>query len=339
MNIANAVTAISNPFFSVPEKYQYIPESEKEKAVEFALRNKALPMFYEGCKKLGINLPPSAEDLNATYIRRKQARLEAAQLLARIQKQHGIKLMFFKTFKPFNYIPDDVDILVNEDSLSGLVELLKPENYFILKIGTPEVTLRKVGNGTYVDLDVHKHLAVGYLDLFDVEKLWRKHAYETVIIGGYPALKLSEDYEVVREAAYSQLKDLHISISGLYLGINALKNRDLKKIEEIADQENFSLHLNLYLYLVYRIACKLFGKEAQETLHYQPKLQTTRLMKFCKNLQAPYKYPIPIITTAYLARAYMEIDKNKNLAVVPQIIKQPTSKGVSVLLNYINGHS
>ncbi len=67
-----------------------------------------------------------------------------------------------KTFKLFPYVPDDADILIIEINLmSDLINELKKRGYFIRKIGTPEVTIRKVANKTYVDLDIHHKVVAG----------------------------------------------------------------------------------------------------------------------------------------------------------------------------------
>jgi hypothetical protein len=201
------------------------------------------------------------------------------------------------------------------------------------------VVLRKVEKGTYIDLDIHRRLAVGSLDLFEVESLWRNHAYELVELGdGYKALKLSEDYEVVREAAYSLLKDFSVSIAGLYIGINAMMNRNLAVIEKIAFEENFSMHLHLYLNLVYCITCELFGSEAKLLLRYKQE-DAPITMNLCRNLRVPYPYPIVAIIWAYASKALLEINRNRKVGVIPQIMRQPASKGIGVLLDYVRERS
>lgn len=246
---AEFVVKVANPYFPIPNNLQKPSENQLHYLIKYAVKKKAFPLFYAGCLKNQLQLPKEANVIMAEYRRRREKQIESAKLLLNIQETSGINLIFFKTFRPFNYIPDDVDVLLRDEaSLNFLINTLKKEGYFLLKVGTPEVVMRKVEKGTYVDLDIHKRLAVGSLDLFEVESLWRNHAYEMIELGdGYNAPKLSEDYEVVREAAYSLLKDFNLSIAGLYLGINAMMNRDLVVIEKIAVEENFSLHLHLYM--------------------------------------------------------------------------------------------
>jgi len=340
VNISEFVTKVANPYFALHENVSNVTNEFLRSSVEFAVKNKVFPLFYEGCLKLGIRLPREAELLAGSYEKRRKMQLEEVNLLLDISDKLGIELMFFKTFRPFNYIPDDIDVLLrDEKDLGPLVDKLKEKGYFILKVGTPEVVLRKVGKDVYVDLDIHKRLAVGHLDVFRVENLWRNHAYETIRINnGCKMLKLSDDYEVVREAAYSLLKDFNLSIPGLYLAIYSMMNSDLKVLERIAEEENLLLPLDLYLNVAHYIACKLFGSEARFQLpKAKGKAAPGILLKLCKRqqLRMPYYYPILAITWAYMSKVELEIRRNRNVGVLLQLIKQPSSKGMGILLDYI----
>jgi hypothetical protein len=346
LNVSEFVVKVANPYFALCDDFSDVTEGFLMSSVEFAVRNKVFPLFYEGCLRLGIKLPKEADLLMDSYERRWRMQIEEVGLLLDVSEELGVELMFFKTFKPFRYFPDDVDVLLrNEKDLYPLIAKLREKGYFILKIGTPEVVLRKVGeSGAYVDLDIHKRLAVGHLDLFQAENLWQKQAYETFRLeDGRIAVKLSENYEVVREAAYSLLKDFNLSIPGLYLAIYTLMNRDLETIEKIAINENLLLPLNLYLHTAYYMACKLFKFEAN--LQSQFNEQSTFIMplriirsQLSRKFKVPYPYPISVIAWAYLSKAWLEISRNKNLKVLDQMVKQPSSKGIGVILDYVREH-
>ncbi len=335
MRVDKFVVRVANPYFLLVGSVEDLPRNYLQRAIKFAISNKVFPLFYEGCLKYGIHLPEDANVLMRMYEKRRKMQLEAIKHLLEIRERYGIELMFFKTFKPFRYVPDDVDILLrNEKDLSLLINILKNKNYFIAKIGTPEIVLRRIERGTYVDLDIHTRLAVGHLDLFRSENLWRSQAYEIIEIGdGYKAPKLSEEYEVVREAAYSLLKDFNLSIAGFYLAINAMMRLDLKNAEEIARAENLLPHLHLYLNASYFHAYEVFGPEAVSNLRYE--LDTSLMTsKLCRVNRMPYPYPVPVIVWAYTSKAWLEIHRDKNLKVILQILKQPSSKGIDILLNY-----
>lgn len=336
MNTAEFVVKISNPYFSdfpVPK----ISEDEMHSAMNFAIKKKIFPLFYEGCLKKQIQVPKEA-DASYSYYRLHHAKqVEAARLLRKIRDDEQIDLIFFKTFRPFNYIPDDVDVLLRDEGcLDVLIARLAAEKYFLHNVGTPEIGLRKIEKASYVDLDIHKRLAVGSLVLFEAENLWQNNAFEDVHLDSdCSVLNLSEDYEVVREAAYSLLKDFHLSIAGFYLGLNALLNRNLKVIEKVAIKNNFQFHLQIYLSVVYSLAVEYFGEEAIERLKFNPAISSSFLLPLCRNLKVPYHYPFPVIVWAYLYKASLEINRNRNLTVILQIMKQPASKGIKVLLDTI----
>lgn len=336
MNTAEFVVKISNPYFSDYPVSQ-ISENQMKSAINFAVKKKIFPLFYEGCLKKQIKLPKEAET-SYSYFRLHQAKqVEAAKLLCKIQDDEKLDLIFFKTFRPFNYIPDDVDILLRDEGrLDILMARLTAEKYFLHNVGTPEIGLRKIEKDAYVDLDIHKRLAVGSLVLFEAENLWQNNAFEQVHLSSdCSVFKLSEDYEVVREAAYSLLKDFHLSIAGFYLGLNALLNRNLKVIQKIAVKNNFHFHLQIYLSVVYSLAVEYFKEEAIERLKFSYSASSDFLLPLCRNLKMPYHYPFPVIVWAYLYKASLEINRNKNLTVIPQIMKQPASKGIKVLIDTI----
>jgi hypothetical protein len=336
MDNTEFVAEIGNPYFTMPTKIKQPSEQQMQQLITHAVAKKAFPLFYDGCLKYHLQLPKEASVIMSGFNRRREKQVESAKLLLDIQEKYGVDLIFFKTFRPFNYIPDDVDVLLREEKdLNPLMVALKKEGYFLLKVGTPEVVFRKVGKDAYVDLDIHRRLAVGSLDLFEVKRLWQNQAFERIDIGdGYRALKLSEDYEVVREAAYSQLKDFNVSIPGLYLGINAMLNRNLSVIKKIAVQENLSFHLKLYLNIVYFVSRKLFGDSFQTKMGIN-KVDADSFMQFCKNIRVPYPYPVLMIASAYLAKVTSEIRYNKNLGVLFQVFKQPSSKGIGIAFDYI----
>lgn len=343
MGVSELVAKVANPYFTLHEDLLDVTDESIRSSIKFAVKNKVFPLFYEGCLKLGISLPNEAELLMESYEKRRRMQIDAVELLIDMSDKLGTDMLFFKTFRPFNYIPDDVDVLLrDEKDLKPLITKLKEKGYFILKVGTPEIVLRKVGKDAYVDLDIHNRLAVGHFDIFRVERLWQEHACEAIKIGdGYEVLKLSENYEIVREAAYSLLKDFTLSIPGLYLAINAMLNMDLKIIEKIAVKWNLFLPLNLYLGVAYYATHALFGTNASSQLKYDYFRYTNKndlkiaSFHFRKRFRVPYPYPISIIAWAYLSKVHLEVSRNRNIGAIFQLMGQPSSKGIDILLNYL----
>ncbi len=343
MDIPEFVVQVANPFFPLPDNAG-TPLSSRtlESAVGFAVKNKVFPLFYEGCTKQRIQLPKQACSLMEGYMRRRRAQFEAAELLLDISEKHNIELLFFKTFRSFNYVPDDVDVLLRRRTdLELLINLLKKEGYGLLKIGTPEVVVRKIWNGTYVDIDIHKSIGAGHLRLLKTDKLWQDLAY--VLVGeGYEVPTLSACYEVVREAAYSLLKDFMIPISGFYCAIDAIMEQDMEAVRRIAKDENLLPHVDLFIEVAREIAYQLFGFEADplipgrgnEWRMFMVSLPLIRA-ELRKRLKVPYPYPSLVIALAYFSKAWAQMQHDGDFGTLLQLLRQPSSKGIDGLLAYL----
>ena len=340
MNIAVFVAKVANPYFTSIDNIRNLSRDSLESALEFAVRNKIFPLFHEGCERIKIGLSEKADILMSEYEQRRRKQLEAAKLLLDIYEKQSVELLFFKTFKPFNYVPDDIDILLRyRDDLDLLIRLLEDEGYRLLKIGTPELSMRKIGHGTFVDIDIHTSIAAGHLPLLRTENLWRNCVYKA-IDGGYEIPVLSERYEVVREAAYSLLKDFTVSIPGLYLAINAIMKENLDEVRRIAEEENLLLHANLFLDVAHLLVSNLFGSEVKSQFHYETRNASELPLKLVRadlhrRLRVPYPYPLSVIALAYLSRVRSEMYRDRNLNALIQLIKQPSSKGIGILLDYV----
>jgi hypothetical protein len=51
----------------------------------------------------------------------------------------------------------------------------------------------------------------------------------------------------------------------------------------------------------------------------------------------PYSYPMSVIALAYFERVVSETRRHGNLEAWLQLIKQPSSKGIDILTDYIKG--
>jgi hypothetical protein len=144
--------------------------------------------------------------------RRFMLQRDAIKEFAEIAEKLGLRYIIVKTFKLFPYVPDDVDILVMDTNLmSGVINELKKRGYFIRKIGTPEVTIRKVANKTYVDLDIHHKMAAGNFIYYDAFTLWLNR--RKITIDGYQIYVPSPQDECVITIAHAVLKEFEILLS------------------------------------------------------------------------------------------------------------------------------
>ena len=329
---------ISNAFLD--SKYDYIEEFNQkclEEALNFAFKHKILPLFLAGCNTLNITLPTVAESYKKTYEARWRARLETIKDIVQISQEHGLQVVIFKTLKPFPYDPDDVDVLALDNrSFQILVNELKRRNFFQLFKGTPEVSFRKLFPDTYVDVDIHTELAIGYLKILDKEFVRKAIVYRSIKVDR-TCIKvpvLSDVVEVVREAAYVLLKDFSITPASFFLGIHALKNLDYKDLQRTAQRVALAFHLEIYLATVYLLAASMFGWDYVNDIKYVPSMSALLLLNLKKPYDIPYMYHPFHVTVAYLAKIFGEI-KNKNVNVVLQVFHQPSAKGVGSILWYV----
>jgi len=144
--------------------------------------------------------------------RRLMLQRDAIKEFAEIAEKLSLRYLIVKTFKLFPYVPDDVDILIIDINLmSDLINELKKRGYFIRKIGTPEVTIRKVANKTYVDLDIHHKMAAGNFIYYDAFTLWQN--YRKITIDGCQIYVPSPQDECVITMAHAVLKEFEILLS------------------------------------------------------------------------------------------------------------------------------
>ncbi len=339
------VVRVANPYWVDDSlKELTINENFLNTCVSFAVKNKIYPLFYEGCYRHSIPISKGMRMLAESYEKKRKMQFEEIKMLLELSRSYNLEVVFFKTFKPFNYIPDDVDILLlNDEDYRILTSELRKRGYFLLNRGTNEVIFRKIGKGAYVDLDIHRKPAVGHLDILNVKNLRQNNAIEIVkFADGYELLKFSEVYEVVREAAYSLLKDFNLSIPGFYLALNAIMKYSLNNIRDLAEKENVRLSLDLYLGVAYGLASNLFcsgDKWQSQNIRIGEGVISELLLKICKRRQLtlPYYYPVLAIAGAYLHKVGFEVLNNKNLKAIFQLIMQPSSKGIGILLDYGRG--
>jgi hypothetical protein len=341
--VPKLVTKVAYPFFTPPPFKDGGSNEFLRAAIHFAVKNKIFTLFYEGCQKSGIRLPEEADSRLNEYERRRKAQLETIEFLLDECSRNGIDVLFMKTFKPFDYVPDDVDLLLRHKAdFKTVQKALRSKNFSLLKVGTPEIVMRKTFDGTFVDVDIHLSMAVGHLILFDLEKIWPKLIYKT-LKSGHNVPVLPEYFETVRESAYSLLKDFKISVPALYSAAHVFLNNQLEDVWRLAEEENFCLHVYLFLSTASYLIHDLFSFQEEINLP-RPKDKLTesssRIIRaeLSKGYNVPFSYPMSIIGVAYLSRVWSETRRNKDFKTLLQFIRQPSSKGIDLLLDYFRSH-
>jgi len=339
MNASTFVAIVANPYISPPSCF-CIDSDTAEKAVDIAIRNKIFPLFYERCAQLSIQLPDRSKAIAEEYMRRRTEQLKEMTVVANLCCKLGIKFAFFKTFRPFTYIPDDIDIIIKNDvDFRKLVHaLLRDKGYELRMVGPFATILRKVTNRTYVDLDIHRAITAGHLQLLKSESIWNNIIYRD--IGnefGFKVPVLCEDYEVVNIAAHSLFKDFSLNIPTFYLATHVLLCRNIRQLQKIAEQEGLAIALSIMLFITLRINEILYGED-MSVKNVELPLDDVFFTKVIEadirqGLTMPYPYPLPLTIYAYVWKAWFEV-RRLNIRVLAQLAKQPSSKGIRLLINY-----
>lgn len=349
-SIRSFVVRVSFPFYDIEVNDMPSDISEWRNAIAFASKQKIIPLFIKGCIEKNLRLPNEAKTLlKQCYMRYKirwGAKLLVLKELVELSETKGIDMLVFKTLKPFPYDPDDIDILVKRRYLGYLIDLLRRKKFVLLKRGTPEITMRKLYSNTYVDLDIHTDLAVGYVRIFKGDVFKYGVTYKPMEINGNIVTipVLADELEILREATYILLKDMIINASSLYLGTYALLKMNVEELMELAKGLGLRTFLSVYLLIVLKTSTLIFGTK----FFYKTRSNMDTLIKLMEEsniLKAlistirpqtlPYALNPIIIAYSYTHKMLQDVKYYKELSTLIRVLKQPGSKGVGQLIDYM----
>ena len=245
--------------------------------------------------------------------RRFHEHVKAIIELSEIAQELGLKVLVVKTLKPFNYIPDDIDILVIDDALHILVKALIERGYFIRKRGTPEVTLRRVVNGVYVDLDIHVAMGAGPYIYIDKHYLWRRRTYRELY--GVKIATPNDIDELIITAAHAVLKEFKVILADVF-HVLAVDRVVINTAKAIARYIGLSKSLEFLV--------NLATKTLIDTFSHRNDAETTY----------PLKVPFTVVLDAYIENLRYRI-RLQRLRPLEEIVKAPSSKGIKILLEYL----
>jgi len=307
--------------------------------LEFAKRNKMLLSFAGACRELGVKLPPAVERLEQELRDRRQAQLEAISELLDLSARLGVDVLFFKTFRGFDYTPDDVDVLIRQPSrLHELQDALCRRGYRVYKVGTPEIVLRRGGGRAYVDLDIHLSLSVGFLHLLETERLWR----DLCFLSTDSELRvpvLGPGAEAMREAAYSLLKDMSLSVPGFLQGL-LLDSDTMHEASLLAKNANLDAAYTLFGLSLALVAREFgIGTKVFQSLLFRPsippRIRNGLVRDFSLWRCLPYRYPFRAVAYAYAAKIGRDLAQGQ-IDSLAQSLRNPFAKGTGLALDYLS---
>jgi len=252
--------------------------------------------------------------------KRRNAQIRSIIEVMNFAEKLRIRLLIVKTLKPFEYVPDDVDILIIDDEhLQIFVDALLKQGYFVRKKGTPEVTLRKVDGGTFVDLDIHTKMGAGPYEYIDKHYLWRRRVYGR--LGDEDVITPNDIDELLIAAAHAILKEFTVTLADI-IHIVSLIFLNKRIVYEAISQARYTGLLKPLGYLL---------SLAYQTLAYslkELKQHGITTPKF------PCKVPMTVVASAYLENLRYKL-KVRRLRPIKELLKIPSSKGIGTLLRHV----
>ena len=309
-------------------------------ATEIAVKNKIILSFYEKYLDLGINIPDSMHKVAATFKKRKEGQREAIGELLQISDALGIEFMVVKTLKPFNYVGDDIDLLVsNNHSLKLLINALRSHGYFIRKVGTPEIIVRKYILNVPIDLDIHHQLSAGYIPYISARDVWNKRIKKK--IDGYEVYAPAPMHEMLITVGHSLLKELRMTLADFYHLLIVLKNLKLDDLYHEAAKHGLGNALRIFISVANRFHKYFYheevivgiNRECVKFIDIHDTIIRHRILKLKYDM--PYVYPIELLFLAYADKFKHEVSERGFNAVL-DFMRTPSAKGINLILDYLS---
>jgi len=300
-------------------------------ATALAVDNKIFPEFYDDCMKLGIEVPSSMHQLATDLMNRKRAQAETMAELARISKMMEIEFMVVKTFRPFNYVGDDVDLLVKDyRALKIFVNALLTKGYAVKSIGTPEIVVHKRCLGTVVDVDIHHRMAAGYIPYVEAQALWDSRVGRK--INEEEIFAPSPLYELLITIGHSLLKELRLRIVDLYhlvIGLNSFQP-DYLYNEALKNglggcMRIFSIAADILWTYLSQDDLNLCSSTRWPKSNFDAMI-LHRISK--SNLNLPYIFPLDLVFAAYAEKFRYEL-RGRGLNALIDFGRMPSAKGIA----------
>ncbi|RLG83530.1 MAG: hypothetical protein DRO40_04370 [Thermoprotei archaeon] len=290
-----------------PIELEHIPET----LIEHAKKNKVL--YALGLYDSRIRKTEAWIELR----KRRDEQIKSIIEVMELAESLGIRVLVVKTLKPFDYVPDDIDVLIIDDNaLKTLVNALLNREYFIRKKGTPEITLRRITNNTFVDLDIHAKMGAGPYEYIDKYYLWNRRIYRK--LNNIDVATPNDVDELLITIAHAVLKEFTITLADI-MHIASLNKDTVNEAMLQSRYIGLSKSLKYILSLAYRtlaLSLKIHKRHDISTLKY------------------PHKIPIPVIISTYSENLEYRL-KVHGLKPIKEMFKAPSSKGIATLLRYV----
>ena len=228
---------------------------------DMALKNKVPLFFTFKLKELGLdNLLPKRIKERAERLERKfKIYLGLVDKLSKIAYNQGFNYAIVKSIKPYPYVGDGIDVLVDaKDYRNFIKSIIKELNFKIEGYGPAETTLYKHFEGFKLMIDVHYKLAASTLSYVDTYNVLKTKQKKLICFNGdsIETYVPSPEYAILISSAHAILKELRINLADIldvwYMGkqVNSQMLYELARseglIETLKTMRNYvdiTLHL------------------------------------------------------------------------------------------------
>jgi thymidylate kinase len=208
--------------------WNYIIDMAAKNNVELLLC-KNLLRYYR--KKLSSETIKKLNRVMKICEKEKEKIFKTLRVISKRFENENIKFIVFKTFPPFEYVPTDIDILVEKDNFEKAKETLKRIFHEqILQKGHKAITFKKNGLTT---VDLHYEISWSGSKSFEkvVGKIYKK-------VGGDKILLPSVQDELSIVIAHSIFQHHYTTLGEFYFIISLLRMLNRSELKNLLENEN-----------------------------------------------------------------------------------------------------
>lgn len=252
------------------------------------------------------------------YEEKYEKSLDLTKFVASLLKNSGVHYTFFKTLKPFPYVPSDVDVLFwTNNDLKKAVRTLTGEGCIVLNRDAYGVTMFSPLHNMNIDLTTQ--IAVSGL-IYVNKKLLVDQVNELEFYGTM-VRTLSSPADLVVVTAHSIFKEQMFILSDYYFLV--MFKQYWEESSELAKKLHLSHALKTMLKMTGAVTLDAFGSLTSLTEEFKT-LGITHMGISCKkNIRLPKKYNLGTIMVEFLKKLTTDPSTMNSLPSVARSLCNP----------------
>jgi hypothetical protein len=284
--------------------------------LQVAEKNK-IPLLFLRTIVSGVSDHPFVSAL-LRYEQRHQRTLDLVKFVSSILEEEKIRYTFFKTLKPFPYVPSDVDILLwSNDDLKSLEKRLNGEDCVSLERDAYGVTMF---NSTYkLNIDLTTQIAVSGMVYMNKELIF-DHVNEINFYGNM-VQTLDPPAELLAVMAHSVFKEQIFTLSDYYTLV--LSAQYWEEASKLAEKLHLKHALETVLKLTNSITVSAFGslrplsrKTKALEINYEPTFSD-------EEIELPKKYDLSSMIVELLKKFATDSNTTRSLSTAAKSFGDP----------------